>query len=216
MGIFKRVGDIISANINELIDEFEDPEKMLRAAVREMETAIRTAMDTAAKVIGAEKLLTKQLAEHRRHVETCQQAAKDAVARGDDDAARTALTRKTEHEKLMAALTDQLSATQSAANKLRRQIEAMQVRLAEARRKQVTLTARKQVAESTWKLAADLGSTSVDTGAFSRFDSLCQRVEQAEAEAEALLELSGCVESIPTVALDVEAELQELKRNAAH
>ena len=66
MGLFRRFGDIVSANLNDLVNHFEDPEKMLRQAIREMEEAVASALNEAAKVVANEKLLAKQLAENRR------------------------------------------------------------------------------------------------------------------------------------------------------
>jgi phage shock protein A len=61
MGIFRRFTDILSANLNDLIDRFEDPEKALRQAIREMEQAVTDALNSAAKVIANERLLTKPI-----------------------------------------------------------------------------------------------------------------------------------------------------------
>ncbi len=220
MGIFKRVSDIISANLNELVDGFEDPEKMLKQAVREMEAAIETALDGAVKVIANEKLLDKQLAEQRRLVDCWQDRAREAVHREDDEAARTALARKAEHEKLAAALEDQAATAQTAGRKLRRQIDAMRVRLAEARRKQVSLTARKQAAGARKRILSDLGGSAVNDEAFARFDRMSTKIEQAEAEADALLELTGHElqnDDVDEQTVDsaIEAELQALKTGIA-
>jgi len=215
MGIFRRVSDIISANLNDLIDGLEDPEKTLKQAVREMEAAIRLALDGAAKVIANQKLLARQVDEQQRQVDCWQQQARDAVATGDDEAARRALGRKVEHQKLRAALADQLSAAELAGDRLRRQVDAMRVRLAEARRKLATLTARQHAAVARRKLLTDVGSVEFDDSPFSKFERMCETVEQTEAETDALAELLGgdaC--TLDAVDLDVEAELQELK-NAA-
>lgn len=191
MGIFRRMNDIISANINDLVDGFEDPEKMLKQAVREMETALNQAMDGAAKVIANEKRLAKQLADWRSQADQLKHRAKQAITRGDDDAARHALVRKRECEQLAAALEDQRTAAEHAARRLRRQIEAMRVRLAEARRKMITLAARRQAVEARKQFTSGIASATTDRTAFGRFDRLCESIEQSEAEADALLELTG-------------------------
>ena len=214
MGLFKRVGDIVSANLNEMVEKFEDPEKMLKQAVREMETAINSSMDGAAKVVANAKLLTKQLDEHRRQAEAWRQRAEKAVRQNDDDTARHALLRKAEHEKLIAALDDQRTADESASLKLRRQIDAMRVRLAEARRKLVTLAARHQAAQARKQLAGDIGGAAGDGLAFSKFERICERVEQTEAEADALLELAGNDWQAEDLNPDIEAELDALKRQS--
>ena len=103
---------------------------------------------------------------------------------GDDALARRALTRKVQHEKLVAALEDQQAAATEISRKLRRQIDGMRAKLAEAKRKLATLTARKRAAEARKQLL-EVTATSGPLAAFSRFDRLYDRVELAEAEAEA-------------------------------
>ena len=215
MGLFKRVNDIVTANLNELVDGFEDPEKMLRQAIREMEAALRSALDGAAKVIANEKLLTRQIDEHRRQAAAWRQRAETAVGADDDATARRALRRKAEHETLRAAMEDQLAAANIASGKLRRQIEAMRVRLAEARRKLLTLTARHRAAEARKRFVSDLGGVSIHDEAFGRFDRLSERIEQAEAEAEALVELAGGEADDEASEPEIEVELQALKEKCA-
>ena len=95
MGLIKRMSGLVSANLNDLIDQCEDPEKMLKQAVREMETALGQLMDGAARAIAHHKLLARQLTEQQDAVERRAKLAEAAVARGDDDTARsrTAATR---------------------------------------------------------------------------------------------------------------------------
>ncbi len=218
MGLFRRVGDIISANLNEMVERFEDPEKMLKQAVLEMEAAVAGALDGAVKVIANERLLARQLDENLRQMERCRARAEDAVRRGDDDAARRALSRKTEHAKLAAALGDQHSAAEAASRKLRTQIDALRVRLSEARRQQATLIARKRAADARRSLARDMNGITIDDFAFSKFDRVAMKVEESEAEADALLELTACcdpVDEIDPVREDVETELAALKHSMA-
>lgn len=215
MGLFTRVSDIVSANLNEMADRFENPEKMLRQAVREMEVAIGNAMDGAAKVIANEKLLKRQLDEQNAQRDLWHERAKSAVAGGNDNNARTALLRKKEHETLITALAEHLAAAEASSQSLRRQIEAMRAKMNEAKRKLVVVTARKQAADARRKLVRDTGGVKLNNDAFQKFDRMCQKVERAEAETEALLELadSGDLDEPIAVAtdLDVESELQELK-----
>jgi phage shock protein A len=215
MGLFKRVGDIISANLNEMVDRFEDPEKMLRQAIAEMEAAVANALVGAARVIANERLLAKQLDEDRRHVDRCQRRAEEAVLAGNDEVARDALIRKAEHVKLVAALADQHTAAQNAARKLRRQIAALRVRLSEARRKQATLIARKRATDARRKLIEDIDGVMFDESAFSKFDRMSLKVEQAEAETDALIELTGSdaiADEIDPIDIQIETELEALKQ----
>lgn len=201
MGIFKRISDIITANLNDLTEEFENPEQMLRQAIREMEESIASATHETAKALASEKVLSRELSGNREQLQCWHQRAQQAVDAGDDELARKALRRKREHDKLVAALEDQLQSSQQAAASLRRQLEAMKAKLAEARRSLATLSARQRAAQFRKKMAS-VGVEHMmefDQNAFSKFERFRSRVEQAEAEAEALAELH-------TQATDVEFE----------
>jgi phage shock protein A len=218
VGIFRRCRDILSANLNDLIDRFEDPEKALRQAIRDMEQALTDALNAAAKVIANERLLARRLAEHREHSEQWLARARQAVQDGDESLARRALMRKTEHDRLAAALFDQQASLEQTSGKLRRQVEAMRVRVAEANRKLATVVARKQAADAQ-RVLIDAGPGVVATVAFSKFDRLCERVEASESEAVAWSELAGVSAEDDLWRNDAECEiekqLQALRAEAA-
>ena len=223
MGLFKRINDIISANLNELTEGFEDPEKMLKQAIREMEESIADATTQTAKALANEKILAKELANNERQADKWQQRAQQAVEAGDDELARKALVRKQEHDKLVVALEDQLTLAREASQGLRRQLDAMKAKLAEAKRNLSTLSARQRAANFRKKMQS-VGTevyTELDEDAFAKFDRLRSRVEQAEAEAEAMAELHtpGAVdvdleqEFAEDEGAEVDAELAQLKRS---
>ena len=222
MGFFKRISDIISANLSEMADQFEDPEAMLKQAIREMEQSIAEVTQQTAKAMANEKTLLRELERNRAQGAQWQERAVKAVQSDDDSLARKALARKNEHEKLVVALEDQSAAAREASGALRHQLEGMKAKLAEAKRNLATLAARQRAADFRKKLdsqAAGL-STEVDDTAFAKFDRLKAKVEQAEAEAEAIAELRGGPKAAPVEdsaelseeQLDVAAELAELKR----
>ena len=80
MGIFTRISDILSANLNEITEQFEDPEKMLKQAVREMEASIGEVTGQTAKAMANEKTLTRELQRNRTQQEQWQSRAEKAVA----------------------------------------------------------------------------------------------------------------------------------------
>jgi phage shock protein A len=221
MGFFKRISDIISANLNDLVDDFEEPEKMLRQAIREMEESIADVTQQTAKAMANEKTLSRELERNRQQVDQWQSRAVAAVEGDDDELAKKALTRKREYEKVVAALEDQLEAARQASGTMKRQLDAMKSKLAEAKRNLATLSARKRAADFRKKMETQAAgvSTEVDEDAFVKFDRLKSKVEQAEAEAEALAELRGAAPTpgleeatSPDEDLDVAAELAELKK----
>lgn len=223
MGIFKRISDIISANFNDLVEEYEDPEQMLRQAVREMEEAIARARPDVARAMANEKTISKELASNKAQCQSWDGRARSAVESGDDALARKALERKKEYEKIVAALQDQQIAAQEASQMLRRQLEAMEAKLNDAQRRLSTLVARNRAANIRSKMAtADVAVRLDDDDAFSKFDRLSRKVEMAEAEAEAMAELArgskqarepepSQVEA-PSSDQDIDAELAALKK----
>jgi phage shock protein A len=223
MGLFKRMRAIISANLNELAEDYEDPELMLKQAVREMEASIAEATRETAKALASQKLIAKELAHNEDEARQWQARAEKAVAAGDDAAARKALARKREHDKLVVALRDQLKTADDTGQALRRQLDGMKAKLAEAKRNLATLAARHKAAEFRKKMAVDLADVGPvdEPSAFAQFDRLRERVEAAEAEAEALAELRRGGEAPDDVTdagdrdkLDIEAELEALKKKS--
>ncbi len=224
MGIFKRFSDILSANMNDYAEKFEDPERMLKQAIREMEESIAEATGQTAKAMANEKTLARELDRNRAHLDQWQSRAEKAVEAGDDALARKALARKNEHAKVVAALEDQLASAKEASGTLKRQLSGMKAKLAEAKRNLATLSARKRAADFRKKIDSQAAGLApdVDESAFAKFDRLKEKVEQAEAEAEAIAELRGMAAGgtaddvddieVSDEELDVASELEELKR----
>lgn len=218
MKLFRRVNAILTANLNDLVDRFEDPPTMLKQAIREMEETIQAALENAAEVVASEKLLDRQISAQETQAEASQRQAEAAIARGDDNAARSALVRKKEHETVLGVLGDQREETHATAERLKRQISAMQIRLGEARRKFNALAARQSAAKARSKLATQFADSSTGHEAFSLFDRMTSRIEAEEARADALTEIGGfqndCKSIEPTDA-DVDAELAALRETVA-
>ncbi|MCI0334053.1 MAG: PspA/IM30 family protein [Planctomycetes bacterium] len=216
MGLIKRMSGLVTANLNDLIDQCENPEKMLKQAVREMETALGQLMDGAARAIAHHKLLTRQLGEQQAAVERRMKLAEAAVARGDEGAARRELRYRAEHQQLVEGLARQVETADALGHRLRNQVTAMRIKLAEARRKLVDITARNRAAVAQRKFVDNLPDEACAGTVWSNFETMCHRVEQSEAEAEALLELLGEPEVGEAFDTEIEAQLRALKEKASH
>ena len=221
MKIFSRIGDIISANLNDMVDGLENPEKMLRQAVREMETTIDNSRESIAKMMAGQKMIKRELEKNRQQAETWVGRAESAVTDNNDGLARKAIARKQEHTKLVIALEEEQSESEKTVSTLRRQLSAMQVKLAEAKRRLVTLSARKQVADLRAKAIKVSPGVSFDDNAFAKFDRMREKVEMAEAEADAMNQLDAQINAEEdhsisveqeAVSPEVEGELAELKQ----
>lgn len=214
MGIFARVSDIISANLNDLVERFESPETMLRQAIREMDAAIARTMEATARAIADERMIGHERVRHSEQSTELLACARAAVARGDESSARRSLVRRQEHEKLVAALDDQLAKVQSSTEKIRRQLDAMRVRRTEAQRMLHVLIARDRAAAARRELAVQHDDSTSDVCGLPRFDQLRKKIERREAEADALVELAGCREFEAPESdadLQVESQLQAIK-----
>jgi phage shock protein A len=223
MRLLRRVNAMLTANLNDLIDRFDDPEAMLRQAVREMDEAVAAATAAAARSIASETLLRHELDRRRERATVWQRRAEAAVERDDDALARQALARRREHDALAESLTNQLAAVTRVNVRLRARIDAMRLKRDEAARKLAMLTATHAVAKARQSLHSS--GDAVQAGAFARFERLSDRVRLAEAEADALATLddeetsdleTGDLDwriAAHETALEIEAELATLKRN---
>jgi phage shock protein A len=218
MRLIHRLTDILSANVNELIERYEDPELLLKQAVREMDDSLNSALGNAVKVVAHEKLLARELADEETAIAALRRRAEAAVGQGDDATARETLKQKREREATHARLTQQLVEATAVGQSLRRQIHAMRLRLEDARRKLTLLAARQRAAEARQRLLREFSAAPIGDEAFQKFERMCRKVDRTEAEAEALADLAGWVQPCDDLlAIDaaddesIEAELGELK-----
>jgi phage shock protein A len=215
MTLFRRISDILTANLNDLVDRFENPERMLRQVLREMDDAIDVATMAAARSIASEKLLEKQIDAGRTQTARWRRAAEAAVAGADDERARRALTQRRQQERLIRMLEGQSVAAHELGARWRRRIDAMKHKRADAGRILIDLVASQNVAQLD---AHHAHAFSGATGpVFYRFGRLRERVERVLAEAEAVLEIAA--EDDPSRDRDdldsdaIEVELLELKQH---
>lgn len=193
-GIFARISDIFKANINDLLDKAEDPEKMIKQMVIEMEEAVNKATTAVGSAIANEKMLEKQHVEKKKLAGEWQQRAVKAVNAGRDDLARQALEKKNMFEKAATDLEGPLAEAQKTAVTMRSQLDQLKVKLDEARVRQGTLIARHQAAQAKKQISSSLAG--IGDGAFANFDKYEQKVLKAESEAEAMSQLAGDTTSL--------------------
>jgi phage shock protein A len=200
-GTFSRMTDILKSNINELLDRAEEPEKMIRQMVREMEEAVNKATASVGTAVANQKRLERQYNEKTAQTREWQRKAECAVEAGDDDLARRALERKTVFQKAADDLKPALDESQQTATQLRDQLRELKTKLEEARTRQGTLVARHRAAEARKKLAQSISGLGSD--AFSSFERFEQKIESTEAEAEAHTEIAGEM-------VDIEKQVRKL------
>ena len=220
MKIFSRVSDIISANVSDLLDRAEDPEKMVKLLIVEMEEHIEKAREGLAKAIAGEKQLEASLKKNRDAAADWQSKAEAAIERSDDDLARRCLERKKEFEKIADSMQPQWEAARRASDALKSDFRRLEERVDEARRKRDALIARKLAAEAQKEVATIAPAMSKAQQSFAKFDRMERKVEQMEAEAGALAELSDSRRELDKEVAqsernaEVDAELAALKEKA--
>ena len=190
MGIFQRTTEIVSANLNDFVDRFEQPDRMLRHALREMETLVATTSSAVARSLAAERLLNNARNEQRQQVEAWSNRARKAVAMGDETLARRAIARKLTHQQSLDSLEEQLSTAQETNTTLRRQLDLLRDKYAAAQTRLASLVAAQSAADARRQFCTSTSGTLGSSRAIARFEHFCRKLELAEFEASAHLELA--------------------------
>src|SRR3989442_827617 len=146
MGILRRAGRIVTANVNDLFDQFEDPAKMVRQGLRDLELAIEIGSAAVARSVTAARMLERQRDQPMRQASRWHQRASEAVEAGDDVLARQAIARKLELTEARQSLDERLGEARCVNERLQQQIDVMRERHAEARGKLSVLLARQAAA----------------------------------------------------------------------
>jgi len=188
MGILERMRTVLRANINALISKAEDPEKMLNQLIMDMNEQLMEAKKQVAMSIADEKKLERQALENKSQGEDWEKKAMLAVKAGKDDLAREALLRKQEYDGYAASFQKEFESQHTSVEQLKDALRQLQAKIEEAGRKKNLLIARAKRAEAQKQIQQTMGSLSANSS-FDTFDRMAQKVDQVEAEAEAMKEL---------------------------
>lgn len=217
MGIFSRTRDIVAANFNDLLEKAEDPAKMIRLIILEMEETLVEVRTSSARTIADQKEMRRHVAKLNKLQADWGDKAQLALSKDREDLARAALLEKKKAADMGEQLQTEIEVLDDALRAYEQDIEKLQSRLREARSRQTSIAARLQSAENRVKLRTLLSSERVDE-AMVRFDQLERRVDYAEGRAESM---SLGDSRQPTLADEIaaledgdsiEAELAEMKR----
>ncbi|MCH2057654.1 MAG: phage shock protein PspA [Thalassotalea sp.] len=184
MGVFSRFTDIINSNINSLLDKAEDPEKMVRLIIQEMEDTLVEVRSSSAKTLADKKELSRQIARYQKDAEQWQEKAELALSKGRDDLARAALVEKKKCSESAEAMEDELTHVDDHIAKLQDEITQLQDKLADAKARQKAIIMREKTVSSRLKVKRNIDSGKVDD-ALSRFDRYERKIDDLEAQVEA-------------------------------
>ena len=201
MGIFSRTRDIIAANFSDLLEKAEDPAKMIRMIILEMEETLVEVRASAARTIADQKEMRRHVAKLNQLQADWAEKAQFALSKDREDLARAALLEKRKAGDMAEQLAGEITVLDDSLRAYEADIDKLQTRLREARSRQSAIAARLESAENRIRLRTLLASERVDE-AMARFDMLERRVDYAEGRADALTLAEG---NKPTLADEIAA-----------
>lgn len=184
MGIFSRLSDIINSNINSLLDKAEDPEKLIRMVIQEMEETLVEVRSTTAKIIADKKELNRRNDKLARQADDWQSKAELALTKGREDLAKAALLEKASVNEVIALVKSDLVKLDESLSKLSVEIEQLQAKLNDARARQKAILMRVNATQSRRQVNATLHNTNFDS-ALNRFEHFERKIDSMESEIEA-------------------------------
>lgn len=216
MGVFSRIGDVLKANINDLIDRAEDPEKMVKQIILDLQKEVSQATQALGKAMASERIAKRQYDNAQKLSADWEAKAKAALAAGEVDLAKKALSNKVKADEELESYRKMYEQIAAQTAQLRDQVEQLKSKLEEAKSRQAMLIARSQMAKTQKNLAQSVGGID-SSSALDKFNRMEEKVTRQEAEAAAFTEMAGSSSSAEEKTfeqlqhdMEVDAELQRL------
>ena len=185
MSIFSRMTDIVNSNLTALLDKAEDPKKMIRLIIQEMEDTLVEVRTSSARVIADRKTLSRKLGRMQDDISGWEARAELAVSKGRDDLARAALSEKKMLEQDCVSLSEELVQLDAHLAHLQEEIEQLQVKLQDAKAKQKAVNLRHTSVQNRLRVKRAVHREALDA-AFAKFDQFERRVDDLEGQMEAM------------------------------
>ncbi len=214
MGIFSRIGDVLKANINDMIDRAEDPEKMVKQIIIDLQKDVRTSTEALGKAMASQRVAERQHEQAVRTSANWESKAKAAIAAGNTEMAKKALSYKVKADADVESTAQMLETITTQTEAIRDQVEALKSKLEEAKSRQSMLIARSQMAKTQKNLAQSVGGID-SSAALDKFNRMEEKIEKQEAEAAAFSEIASAGSDMKSFEdlendMKVDAELQRL------
>lgn len=217
MGIFSRFADIVNSNINAILDKAEDPEKMVRLIIQEMEDTLVEVRSTSAKTLAEKKEIARRADTLRAQVADWQEKAELALSKDREDLARSALLEKQKSADAVTAVESELEHVDSHIEKLQQEVTTLQEKLADAKARQKAIILRQRSAESRLEVKKALDSSKVDD-ALNRFERYENKIDGLESQIESYdLGKKSLADEIAELQKNekIDDELEQLKKKLA-
>ncbi|RUO57849.1 phage shock protein PspA [Pseudidiomarina insulisalsae] len=183
MGIFSRFTDIVNSNINALLDKAEDPEKMVRLIIQEMEDTLVEVRSTSARLIAEKKDTERQMTRYQSEVSEWDKKAELALNKDRDDLARLALVEKRKAAEAVSSLETDVERINEHLNRLNEEVGQLQEKLADAKARQKTIIMRQRAASSRLEVKKRIDSGKIDD-AMHRFERYEAKIDDLESQVE--------------------------------
>jgi len=183
MGIFSRFTDIVNSNINSILDKAEDPEKMVRLIIQEMEDTLVEVRSASAKTLANKKDIANQVGKLESEASDWQSKAELALSKGREDLARAALQERKKCAEHAETLSKELEVIDEQIGKLQGEISQLQEKLADAKSRQKTIIMRQKTVSSRLEVKKTLDNNKVDA-AMGRFEQYERKIDDLESQVE--------------------------------
>ncbi|RUO44627.1 phage shock protein PspA [Idiomarina aquatica] len=183
MGIFSRFSDIVNSNINSLLDKAEDPQKMVRLIIQEMEDTLVEVRSTSARLLAEKKDVQRQQQRAEHEVLDWESKAELALSKEREDLAKQALIEKQKAQQVVESLQHEIDRVDESLDKLNDEIGQLQEKLADAKARQKTILMRQKTATSRLAVKQQVDSNKVND-AMEKFDRYEAKIDDIEAQVE--------------------------------
>ncbi|MES1309017.1 phage shock protein PspA [Vibrio cholerae] len=204
MGIFSRFADIVNSNISALLDKAEDPEKMIRLIIQEMEDTLVEVRTNSAKAMADKKELARKVESIEQQLEDWQNKATLALTKQREDLARAALIEKQKQQHVLKGLHTEQTLVEETIEKLTGEIGKLETKITETRAKQQALAIRSQAASHRRDVQRHLHAGRSEE-AMAKFEQFSRKVDELEAEAD-LYAQSGQARSLEQEFAELQAQ----------
>lgn len=184
MGIFSRFSDIVNANLNSLLDKAEDPQKMVRLIIQEMEDTLVEVRSVSAKTLAEKKEITRQLTRLENEVAEWENRAELALSKDRDDLARSALIEKAKIQDAIDSLNREIERVDDHIERLSSEIGQLQEKLTDAKARQKSILMRERAVSSRLNVKRSLDSSKIDD-ALQKFDRYEAKIDDLESQVDA-------------------------------
>ena len=208
---------IVNSNINAILDKAEDPEKMVRLIIQEMEDTLVEVRSTSAKTLAEKKEIARRADTLRAQVADWQEKAELALSKDREDLARSALLEKQKSADAVTAVESELEYVDSHIEKLQQEVTTLQEKLADAKARQKAIILRQRSAESRLEVKKALDSSKVDD-ALNRFERYENKIDGLESQIESYdLGKKSLADEIAELQKNekIDDELEQLKKKLA-